>query len=99
MHRDTSIWGADAPTFNPDRWLKVSKEEYAHLESHLVTFSKGTRQCIARTMARAEITMTLAWLFSHFRMTLRTKELVIKDTFNASVEAPGVLVDFVVRRT
>lgn len=43
MHYDTQIWGPDAKSFNPERWLGPDAKQ---LETHLVTFSKGARQCI-----------------------------------------------------
>lgn len=38
--------------------------------------------------------MTLAHLFRHFKMQLRTKQLYTEDRFTQEILAPGVLVDF-----
>ncbi|KAF5649860.1 cytochrome p450 [Fusarium sp. NRRL 25303] len=43
MNTDPQIWGQDAHSFNPARWLGPNAKE---LETHMCTFSKGARQCI-----------------------------------------------------
>lgn len=43
MHYAPEIWGSDAKSFNPDRWLGPDAKQ---LESHICTFGKGARQCI-----------------------------------------------------
>lgn len=107
MHYDTQIWGPDAKSFNPARWLGPDAKQ---LETHLVTFSKGARQCIGikyvapthgkvsgtnfSSVAYAEITITLAHLFHQFQMELKTKQMVTVDKFTQMVQGPGVLVDF-----
>lgn len=42
IHLDESIWGEDVFTFRPERWLGREKQ----LEKYLVSFSKGSRQCL-----------------------------------------------------
>ncbi|KAM3076134.1 hypothetical protein ACMFMG_006351 [Clarireedia jacksonii] len=63
IHYDETIWGSDARSFVPERWLKPEATE---LERFLVTFSKGKRACIGINLANAEITMTLAKMFLSF---------------------------------
>lgn len=43
MNTDPQVWGQNAKSFNPARWLGPNAKE---LETHLCTFSKGARQCI-----------------------------------------------------
>ncbi|EAW16451.1 cytochrome P450 [Aspergillus fischeri NRRL 181] len=43
MHYSEELWGADARTFNPDRWLDSRSK---NLEQYLCTFSKGARMCL-----------------------------------------------------
>ncbi|KAL1616073.1 hypothetical protein SLS56_011554 [Neofusicoccum ribis] len=91
MHYDPGIWGSDAKSFNPARWLGPDAK---HLETHICTFSKGSRQCIGINVAYAEITITLAHLFRKFKMELKSKHLFAEDRFTQQLLAPGVLVDF-----
>ncbi|KAK2023938.1 cytochrome P450 [Colletotrichum zoysiae] len=90
MHTDPEIWGSDAKSFNPARWLGPDAKQ---LETNIHTFSKGLRQCIGINIAYAEVTMTLALLFHDFKMELKTKELHLEDRFTTEVLGP-VLVDF-----
>lgn len=59
MNRSTSIWGADAKEFKPQRWLeeggiqRKAKEVQGH--RHLLTFSDGQRACMGKTFALAEM--------------------------------------------
>lgn len=43
--------------FRPERWLEPGAD---HLKSHLVNFSKGSRICLGKDLARAEIVYSLA---------------------------------------
>lgn len=43
MHYDPEIWGSDAKSFSPARWLGSDAKQ---LETHICTFSKGARSCI-----------------------------------------------------
>lgn len=113
MHTDPEIWGPDAKSFNPDRWLGPDAKQ---LETHICTFSKGARQCIGmkyvtpapgklwcpklthQSVAYAEVTLTLAHLFHQFKMELRTKQMNTKDVFTQQVLSPGVQVDFKLRQ-
>ncbi|ETS76939.1 hypothetical protein PFICI_10813 [Pestalotiopsis fici W106-1] len=63
---DESIWGSDAQTFNPKRWLS---DEGRQLDKYLVTFSKGARQCLGINLANAELTLALAMIVSRFDLT------------------------------
>ncbi|KAF5637846.1 cytochrome p450 [Fusarium sp. NRRL 52700] len=94
MNTNPQIWGQDAHSFNPDRWLGPNAKE---LETQLCTFSKGTRQCIGINIAYAEATIALAHFFYNFKMELKTKDLRIVDKFTIDVHEPGLLVDFKLR--
>ncbi|GKZ65181.1 hypothetical protein AnigIFM50267_007349 [Aspergillus niger] len=45
MHTSEEIWGPDARSFNPDRWLRPESKS---LDQYLCTFSKGARMCIGQ---------------------------------------------------
>ncbi|KAJ8114447.1 hypothetical protein OPT61_g3679 [Boeremia exigua] len=45
--------------FSPERWLEPGAE---HLKKYLVNFSKGSRICLGKDLARAEIVYSLALL-------------------------------------
>jgi cytochrome P450 len=61
MHTSHKIWGDDAETFNPDRWLQGHS-----LDEYMVAFSKGPRNCVAQNMAIMEMHITLATLLRRY---------------------------------
>jgi len=69
INRDHALWGDDADTFNPNRWLNGqtvtdggAKSPYA-----LLTFLHGPRSCIGQNFARTEMKCLLATLIMRFR--------------------------------
>jgi hypothetical protein len=53
MGRDKNMYGADAETFNPDRWLDpIQRKRYA---KYLFTFGYGARVCLGKDIALMEI--------------------------------------------
>lgn len=98
VHQDATIFPSPK-TFNPDRWLQ-SGTERVEMERYLVSFSKGTRQCLGIELAKAEMYLTLAALFgAHdvkielFETTARDVQ-VVGDIFNPDFpkESKGVRV-------
>lgn len=43
LNRHESVWGSKSKEFDPDRWLV---EQPGALDKHMVSFYKGTRQCL-----------------------------------------------------
>ena len=60
IHHDESIF-PDAKSFIPERWI-----ENPGLSRFLVSFSKGTRNCLGINLAYAEIYLCLAAIFRRF---------------------------------
>ncbi|KZT29933.1 cytochrome P450 [Neolentinus lepideus HHB14362 ss-1] len=73
-NRDEELWGPDADTFNPDRWLTSYERngEYASLGvvGNTMTFSSGTRSCIGWRFAMNEMQCFLVDLISNFEFSL-----------------------------
>ncbi|KAG3115855.1 hypothetical protein PI125_g5180 [Phytophthora idaei] len=68
--RLTSVWGSDALSFIPERFLD---EETGHLlqdpPANYSAFSSGPRVCIGRNLAMVELKMTIATVVSQFTLT------------------------------
>lgn len=65
MNRDPKLWGPDARTFKPERWLDVSKDDSRHPYSFL-TFGGGPRRCMAEHYARDQLFCLIAGLIGRF---------------------------------
>ncbi|KAB8230910.1 cytochrome P450 [Aspergillus alliaceus] len=68
MHHDETIF-PQSHEFLPERWS--SPDERKRLNKYLVSFSKGSRQCIGMNLAFAELYLAVATLFRKFDMELR----------------------------
>ncbi|KAI0139651.1 cytochrome P450 [Xylariaceae sp. FL1272] len=55
--------------FIPERWNR-SHEKGQRLENYIVTFGRGTRQCLGMNLAYSELYVTLAVLVTRFDMEL-----------------------------
>ncbi|KAE9371557.1 cytochrome P450 [Stipitochalara longipes BDJ] len=58
----------DPYVFKPERWLDPEASKY--LDKHLVSFSRGTRGCIGKHLAMAEMHIILATIFRRFDLQL-----------------------------
>jgi cytochrome P450 len=91
MHNSEELWGSNARSFQPERWLG---EDAKGLDEHLVTFSKGARNCIGQTLARADIIVVLYMLFRNFDIELDAaseKGVLTSDNFTKKVLEPGLM--------
>ena len=50
LHRNKSIFGEDADSFDPDRWLKDAKQVRT-MEKYFFAFGYGSRKCIGKHLA------------------------------------------------
>ena len=58
----------DRPSeFLPERWLGNSAQT---AENHLISFSRGSRNCLGLQLAYAELFYTFAYLFRRFEIML-----------------------------
>lgn len=80
IHRDPSVYGADAAVFKPERMLD---EEFKKLPPNSwKPFGNGMRGCIGRPFAWQEAILTVAMLFQtfNFRLDDPSYDLQIKQT-------------------
>ncbi|KAL9111866.1 MAG: hypothetical protein Q9227_003716 [Pyrenula ochraceoflavens] len=86
IHRDPSVWGADAADFNPEHCVEENFKKIPKNAWH--PFGMGERACIGRPFAWLESTLAIALLLQNFSFqladpsyTLRTKQtLTVKPT-------------------
>jgi cytochrome P450 len=62
-----SIWGQDADSFRPERWLTdEAQAKSAADRDAFMAFSKGPRNCIGQELAMLELKMVLAMTIRRF---------------------------------
>jgi len=100
INRSTDMWGPDAMTFNPDRWMatggagaengddvRVTASGGAVSNYAYMTFLHGPRSCIGREFAKAEFACLLASWVGRFSMELHNKE----EADEGKVEIKGAI--------
>lgn len=45
VQRDTALYGVDAETFRPERWLEADAEQVKKMNVGMISFGAGTRTC------------------------------------------------------
>ncbi|MCJ1403812.1 hypothetical protein MMC11_007035 [Xylographa trunciseda] len=86
IHHNQDIF-PNSQKYDPERWLLG--EESKALEKHLVTFSRGSRSCLAMHMAYAEMFLTLATVFRRFNIELHnTTRLNVDPKFDFFFPVP-----------
>ena len=75
LHRDPRIFGADAETWNPGRWIpdpeadaEKEKERVRYMDVHILSFGSGKRTCLGRNIAMLELTKLVPAVVLRYRM-------------------------------
>jgi len=68
-HGNTSVFGPDAKTFRPERWLD-SAEQSAKMERYFIPFGHGSRTCIGKNISLMEISKLIPELVRRFDFAL-----------------------------
>src|SRR5258706_3476620 len=80
LHRDPTVWGADAEEFNPDHFAFENAEKLP--ANAWKPFGNGQRACIGRPFALQEAALLIAMIIQRFDLSLAhpAYELQIKET-------------------
>ena len=78
VNQNEDVFGKDAGTFNPNRWLKAGDESDEHFQARTqrmkradLAFGYGTRSCIGKPIAYIEIYKLVPTLFRFFDVRKR----------------------------
>ncbi|CZR51463.1 related to trichodiene oxygenase cytochrome P450 [Phialocephala subalpina] len=89
-HHDEMIF-PDSHEFLPDRWFDENGLWRKDLERCLLSFSKGSRQCLGMNLARCELTLALAALVLRVLPRMHLHETTTKDVkFDFDLGVPMV---------
>jgi cytochrome P450 / NADPH-cytochrome P450 reductase len=79
LHRDATVWGAQAEVFNPDHFTREA--EGARPANAYKPFGNGQRACIGRQFAMQEATLVLGMILQRFKLIDHTRyKLKLKET-------------------
>jgi len=86
MNRSKLIWGSEAATFSPERWLAdgkiVSKTAYEY-----PVFNGGARTCLGKKMAELVAVQVIATLVSQFEFEqIDSRERISKNSLTLPME-------------
>ncbi|KIV85833.1 hypothetical protein PV11_01488 [Exophiala sideris] len=66
LMRDPSVWGPDADTFRPERWIEADDAQRQKMQRADLMFSAGKRSCIGQHVAWIEMKKLLPELLNKF---------------------------------
>ncbi|KAF2201807.1 cytochrome P450 [Delitschia confertaspora ATCC 74209] len=67
IHRDTNIFGEDAETFRPERWLEGDR---GHMDRFFIAFGAGARVCIGKNLSWMEMSKLIPLVLLNFDIEL-----------------------------
>ncbi|PVH96824.1 pisatin demethylase [Periconia macrospinosa] len=74
IHYNTSIFGADAHAFRPERWLTENKEERAVLDRNFLSFGSGARTCIGKNISLLEMSKVIPQIVRKYDFEIRPND-------------------------
>ena len=68
-HRNAEVFGEDAKTFRPERWLEASEERLRLMEKTMLHFGAGNHVCLGKSIAVMEIYKLIPDLLRTFKVS------------------------------
>jgi methyl farnesoate epoxidase/farnesoate epoxidase len=69
IHFDKEIWGDDAESFRPERFLSPDETKVVKNEA-FIPFLIGKRQCLGESLARDTLFLFITYIFQTFKVKL-----------------------------
>ncbi|KAI1162580.1 cytochrome P450 [Nemania serpens] len=70
VNRDKGIFGEDAHSFRPERWIDSDPQDITKMRTNMFTFGAGARNCIGKNLAMMQLTKIIVELYRNFEITL-----------------------------
>ncbi|KAJ7085247.1 cytochrome P450 [Mycena belliarum] len=93
LHRDPTLWGADAKEFIPERWESPLTTSIPGVYGKLLTFLGGPRNCIGYRFALAEMKALLFTLIRGFEFELAVPKADVAARSISVTQGPFLLSD------
>ncbi|KAF3764092.1 putative cytochrome P450 pisatin demethylase [Cryphonectria parasitica EP155] len=74
-HQNQEIWGSDAHTFRPERWIDAPEEKLREMNAFFMPFGLGSRTCIGKNISLLEISKVIPHLIRKFDLSLENHTL------------------------
>ena len=89
LHRDRSVWGAQAEAFDPDNFAREAERNRP--ANAYKPFGNGQRACIGRQFALQEATLVLGMILQRFKLIDHARyQLKLKETL--TIKPDGLLI-------
>jgi cytochrome P450 len=69
-HYNEDVFGSDAATFRPERWLESSPEQVKRMDAYYMPFGLGSRTCLGRHISELEMSKLIPRLVREFDFEL-----------------------------
>ncbi|EAS33898.3 cytochrome P450 oxidoreductase [Coccidioides immitis RS] len=73
-HMNTSVFGADAHLFRPDRWLTTDTAQLSKMDHYFLPFGLGSRTCLGKNISLLEMSKLVPQLVRNFDFELVNPE-------------------------
>ncbi len=79
--RDETVYGSDAGTFRPERWVEQGEEKLKAMERNFLAFGSGTRTCLGKNVSLLEMSKLVPQVLRRFgfELTNPEREWVMQD--------------------
>lgn len=74
FQRNRRIFGEDAGSWRPERWLSEDVDRVKYMDQHILTFGAGKRTCLGRNIAMLELAKVVPALLLRYKMELEDPE-------------------------
>ena len=69
IHRCERVFGTDAETFQPERWLEASENKLVEMNASFFTFGGGARTCVGKNISYLEMYKLVPAILRTFKVS------------------------------
>ncbi|KAJ5116813.1 pisatin demethylase [Penicillium angulare] len=95
VQMDQGVYGEDASSWRPGRWVEASSEKRKEMDRTLFAFGGGSRVCIGRNISYLEMYKVVPELLVRFKFSLQNpeKDWTLKNAFFTYTKGVQVTVE------